>query len=244
VWAILPGLTMPPEDFADLAALLPGEVRVLDAYQVPLTAPTAQVRDWFQAQGGWSEVALIGHSAGGMAALEWWLTRPEEVSGVVLLDPTDPWEKVRKPLPGTLGHRAVRRLLQIAGSWTWLARRLGRLGRRTFWRLFTHDPDHLDRATVDRVWGNPAGLIAVWDQYFDRFRQEARVRQLLAAREQDGDRPAPPVLAVHSSQAEPYHVPLADRLGATVADLPGDHLFPTRQPAATAALIERWTTGA
>jgi lipase len=244
VWAILPGLTMPPEDFADLAALLPGAARVLDAYQIPLTAPAARARDWFWAQGGWDELALIGHSAGGLAALEWWLTFPGEVSRVVLLDPTDPWEKVGWPLPGTLGHRGVRRLLEIVGASSWLARRLGRLGRRTFWRLFTHDPDRLDRATVDRVWGHPAGLVAVWDQCFDRFLQAARVRDLLAAREKDGALPATPVLAVHSSQAEPYHVPLARLLGATVADLPGDHLFPTRQPAATAALISRWTTGA
>jgi pimeloyl-ACP methyl ester carboxylesterase len=232
VWIVLPGMTMPPEDYAALAARLPGQVRVLDAYQVPLTAPAGAVRAWFQAQGAWSGVRLVGHSAGAMAALEWLLTFPDDVTAVFLLDPTDPEEKPpRFLLPGRPAHRLIGALLALAGRWPWLARRLGRSGRRLFWGLFTKLPDPLPRAAVDRVWGHPAGLAAVWFQVFDRYNQEARVRPLLSRL------PDRPIVCLHSRAAEPYQEPLARRLGARLSTIDGDHLFPTLLPDQTAELL-------
>ncbi|MDR3360398.1 MAG: alpha/beta hydrolase, partial [Bifidobacteriaceae bacterium] len=141
VWAVLPGMTMPQQDFAALAAALPGEARVLNAYDAALTAPAPAVRQWFWQRGGWSQVRLVGHSAGGMAALEWLLTYPGEVECAVLLEPSDPDEKPWWPRAGSAAHRAVARLLGLAGSWPPLARALGRAGRRAFWRLFTKAAD-------------------------------------------------------------------------------------------------------
>ncbi|MDR1392354.1 MAG: alpha/beta hydrolase [Bifidobacteriaceae bacterium] len=195
-WVILPGMTMPPDDFAALAAALPGETLILEAYQTALTAPAGQVRAWFQEQfqdrqrdrardrssdrATWDQIWLVGHSAGAMTALEWLLTFPEEIAGAFLLEPTDPDEKPSRLLPGTPLHRLVAALLSAVGRWPWLARRLGRAGRRAFWRLFTKRADHLTPSQIDRIWGNRRGLLAVWYQVFDRFIQERRVRQLLA----------------------------------------------------------------
>ncbi|MDR1118238.1 MAG: alpha/beta hydrolase [Bifidobacteriaceae bacterium] len=234
-WIILPGMTMPPEDFARLAAALPGEARVLDAYAVALTAPVATVREWFLARGPWSQVRLVGHSAGGMAALEWLLAYPEEVECAFLLEPSDPDEPPSRLLPATAAHRAVAALLSAAGSWAWLARRLGRAGRRAFWRLFTTEPDPLPARDVDRIWGCRQGLLAVWLQVFDRFVQEGRVRALL----EEGHRPTPPVFVVVGDAAEPYQAALSERLGGALARTSGDHLFPVLRPAETAELIVR-----
>ncbi|MDR1431891.1 MAG: alpha/beta hydrolase [Propionibacteriaceae bacterium] len=240
VWIVLPGMTMPPEDFQALAGRLPGCAEVFDAYAVALTAPASAVRDWLWTRRSASRVCLVGHSAGGMTALEWLLSFPGEVERVVLLESTDPNERPSRLSPGTLGHRCVRRLLRAAGAWPWLARRLGRAGRRAFWRLFTVQPDHLPKPVIDRVWGNSAGLLAVWDQVFDRFSQEERVRTLLAAWERDGRAFSAPVLSVLSDDAEPYQQALAQRLGAEVAAISGGHLFPVLQPEGTADLITGW----
>jgi lipase len=232
VWIILPGMTMPPEDYLALTAHLPGDVRVLDAYQVAVTAPAADVRAWFRAQGPWDKVRLVGHSAGGMAALEWLLEFPDEVESVALLETTDPDETPpRFLLPGRPLHRAVAGLLDVAGGRPWLARRLGRAGRKAFWGLFTTAPDPLPTAAKDRIWGHRAGLQAVWLQVFDRYNQEARVRRLLPAL------PGVRILSILSPVAEPYQPALARRLGAVVAEIGGDHLFPQFRPAETAALL-------
>jgi lipase len=238
-WVVLPGMTMPPEDFAGLATALPGRACVLDAYEVPLTSPAVEVRSWFLKRVRWSRVRLVGHSAGGMAALEWMLTYAEEVECAILLEPTDPDEPPSWLLPGTAAHRAVAVLLAAAGSWPWLARRLGRAGRRAFWRLFTTEPDRLGREEVDRIWGCRAGLLAVWNQVFDRFVQEARVRTLLEA----APAPAAPVFVIGGDRSEPCQLALAERLGGEPVRTTGDHLFPVLRPLATAALIEQLAGG-
>jgi pimeloyl-ACP methyl ester carboxylesterase len=248
-------MTMPTEDFAALAAALPGETLVLDAYDAAVTAPAPVVRGWFRERAAWSKVRLVGHSAGGAAALEWLAAYPAEVECVVLLEPVDIDEKPSRLRADSPAHRAVSAALVAAGSWPWLARRIGRAGRRAFWRLFTKAPDHLSRADVDRIWGNRAALVAVWRQVFERFDQERRVRDWLADRERSrpaGRGPAdpvdpgddaqafPPILLVVGDDLEPYLPELADRLGAELIRTKGDHLFPTRRPHATAALIATW----
>ena len=227
---------MPPEDYAELATLLPGEVRVLDAYQVWLTGPIAQTRAWLLAQGRWESVRLVGHSAGGAAALEWLFTFPDEVESVALLDCVDPNENPAKFfLPGKPLHRVVDALLWAAGGWPWLARRLAHWGRGLFWGLFTKTPDPLSSDDIERIWGNRAGLRAVWHQVFDRYNQEARVRNLW-----DSIPSLPegvPIVALHSDSDAPYQKGLAQRLRAKVIPIDGDHLFPTLLPTETAAVL-------
>jgi lipase len=253
VWLIFPGMTMPVEDFTALADALPGEVRVLDAYSIPLTAPARLLRNWFWRQdarhrpsvelGPWTRVRLVGHSAGGAAALEWLATYPGQVEAVFLLEPTDLHSRPSRLLPGTCGHRAVAGLLWVAGSWPWLARHLGRAGRRAFWRLFSTQPDHLARTTIDRIWGNRTALLPVWHQVFDRFNQERRARRALAMNPKSW-RSAAPIWVMLGQKADPYQRGQARRLGATVIKISGGHLFPVEQPAETAAAITAAITAA
>ncbi len=63
-----------------------------------------------------AEIGLIGHSIGGLAALRWALTRPLEVTRLVLVDTSLTSETgVRWLYPGTRGDRAVRAFLRLLG---------------------------------------------------------------------------------------------------------------------------------
>jgi pimeloyl-ACP methyl ester carboxylesterase len=234
---------MPPEDFVALRNELPGEVRILDAYAQALTSPTADVRAHLASQSSSSAIRLVGHSTGGMAALEWLGSYPEEVDAVVLLDPSDPDGKKSSLVPGTIRHRAVSAVLGWAGRWPWLARALARIGRKAFWSMYTREPDHLGVSDIERVWASSRALRAVWFQVFDRFAQENRVSEFFAAGKLGPESASGqvPIRILVSEHAEPYQDSLAARLGADIIQAGGDHVFPVLRPRETAALIvEDW----
>ena len=90
-WFILPGWGLPPKDYEKLAGLLGPDTRTLDSWKVPLTADTDDIRAELGALDS-PKVDLLGHSLGGLAAIEWALRRPDQVRQLVLIDPTAPDE--------------------------------------------------------------------------------------------------------------------------------------------------------
>ncbi len=239
VTVVLPGLALTPEDFVPLArALAPdGEVRVLDAWRTPLTAPAGTVRAALGVDGA-TGVVLVGHSSGGLAALEWALRFPQEVVRLVLLDPESPDEPHVPALhPGTP--------LARAGSAT--AAALGRLLapagpalRRSAVRLTARRPDPLDPAVAVARYGHDDAWRAIAEQWFASWEQAPRVRALLEA----GRRLAPSTdgSVVAGTRAGARFLrsrrELADRLGVPRVGLAGEgHLFPLTRPDAVARLV-------
>ena len=88
-WFILPGWGLPPKDYEKLAGLLGPDTRTLDSWKVPLTADTDDIRAELGALDS-PKVDLLGHSLGGLAAIEWAVRRPELVRQLVGFDPPAP----------------------------------------------------------------------------------------------------------------------------------------------------------
>src|SRR6478609_3655874 len=109
-WVVLPGLLLAPSDMEPVARVVREQfpdatVRVLDSWDTAVTAPVAAIRAELgladdQAPGS---VGLVGHSVGGLAAIEWALTHPEELGAVLLLDPTTPFLPRRPERPAPVG---------------------------------------------------------------------------------------------------------------------------------------------
>jgi pimeloyl-ACP methyl ester carboxylesterase len=231
---LLPGLTLPPDDYAALAALLPGETVVLDTLATPVTGTTAGLRAALAVPAAPYE--LVGHSIGALAALEWAAQHPDEITRVVLLDPSDPFGS---PVPVFLGGMPGRALVGVV---TTLARSrraalaLGRWARRTVLGGYGVDVDPLSPARVDELFGTRAGQAALVAQVVGVPAQVARVRALLEA-----GLAVPRLLVVGSADGAPADgaatAGLAARLGTTVVSVPGGHLFPMTHPVTTAAAI-------
>jgi len=236
-WVILPGLTLLPADYAALAAALPGEVRILDTFEAALTGDNTALRAAIGPIG--TSTTLIGHSMGGLAALEWLWADSTGVVRVVLLDTSLPDDPVTGPmLPGRLGHRVGRALVGQLSRLPPLARLLGRAGRRQLLVLYGGLPDELDAAVIDRTFGHRQGLTTVWDQVCERFTLQLRVAALLQAAPPPG---SIPIISVHSGTApQPARAAqqaFAARLGATAVEVPYGHLFAMREPAVVAGLL-------
>ena len=230
---LLPGITLPPDDYAALVAALPGETVVLDTLASPVTGTTAELRAGLALPAAPYE--LVGHSVGALAALEWAAEYPHEVSRIVLLDPSDPYGA---PVPAALGGVAGRVIVAVVGLLArsrGLARRLGRLGRRTMLGGYGVVDDPLPPARIDALFGTRAGLVTAVTQVVRIPAQVARVRRLLDA----GFTP-PRVSVLASEDGGLDHAPtrrLAASLGATVAGVPGGHLCPMTHPGSTAAAL-------
>ncbi|MEK8226020.1 alpha/beta fold hydrolase [Oerskovia sp. M15] len=85
-------------------------VQVLDSWETAVTAPVEAIRAQLglTAEQRPGSVGLVGHSVGGLAAIEWALTHPDELGAVVLLDPTTPsCRDARSALPRR-GHPSRR----------------------------------------------------------------------------------------------------------------------------------------
>ena len=224
---------MPPEDYELLAAALPGEVRILDTFRVTVTSASSRIR----AEIGVLErpATLIGHSMGGLAALEWVVEDPHNVKRIVLLDPSLPTDPVvRWMLPGTVAHRVIRGLFGAIGRIPVIARSIGRAGRAQLLGMYDGLPDRLTRTEVDRIFGNRAALVSSWDQVCERFALQLRMREV----------DVPP--RIRMVQVVGVKAPVgavegqrefAASIGATVVEVDEGHLFASRSPELVAAIV-------
>lgn len=223
MWVILPGLALTPRDYAPLAAHLPGRVVVLEAWSLPTTAgglhqtmPQAR-RDASRDDGEPAErIDLIGHSIGGLAALEWALT--DRVDSLTLLDPT------------TLDDAGT---LHLPVGW---AAPFGPAVRKlAMWALAGRD--ELSAAERRARFGTVRGLQALATQLRQLPDLQARVTRLLP-----GTLPPTRQLVAlprfGSDSFRDAQRELAHDIGSEIVELPGwNHLFPIAHPAEVAALI-------
>lgn len=239
IWVVLPGLALTAEDYAPLARAIgpDGDVRVLDAWRTPVTDPADALRSALGVDGS-DDVALVGHSAGGLAALEWALLHPGEVRRLVLLDPSSPFERHRPALhPGTGVTRAGR---AVVGAVADVLAPSGPALRRVAVRAVARRPDPLARDVAAERYGGRPGWLEIADQWAASWAQAPRVRGLL----DDGRRlpaSARPLLVTGTRASARFlreQRELAERL-----DLPRvgvakqGHLFPLTRPDEVARLV-------
>jgi pimeloyl-ACP methyl ester carboxylesterase len=254
-WALLPGLLLAPSDMEPVAAVVreqfPGStVRVLDSWETAVTAPVDEVRAALGLTGTNTpgSVGLVGHSVGGMAAVEWALTHPEEIGAVVLLDPTAPFvpgapERAAPAGVSFLVEQLVHRAGLLVSRWPAVTRRGPELRRRA-WSRATGRPDTLPDDEATRRYGTGDAWRLLLKQYEQSWVQAERVTRLFA----DGA-PALDRLAVRPVQLVGWgrrgqgaflreSREVAARLGARAYGLPGEgHLFPLTRPDAVAQVL-------
>ncbi len=227
---LLPGLCLSQDDYAALAATLPGETRILNTLTTPVTSAPEDLRAALAAGPGPHE--LIGHSIGGLSAVRWAAQWPEEIDNLILLDPSDPWSE---PVPRWLGGRGGRLLTGIVGwlsSSRRLAVRLGRRGRRALLGMYGVTEDPLSSDRIDELFCRRTALLAVAEQLTGVPGVVAAVRAL------DEDAvSAIRVLLIFSAGESDVAQRLADRWRADRKEVDAGHLFPITHPALTAGLI-------
>lgn len=243
-WAVLPGLALTPHDMAGVAKLLPGPSHTLDAWQVPVTAPAAELRSALGLDGAAApRVGIVAHSIGALGALEWRQLYPEQVAVVVLLDPTSPWEPDIPWLhPGHTGHRlmyaSAEGLLRAVPS-------AALRGRRVGFRYFGQPHSHHHPADVRARFEDRRGVLGIVDQLSQGYEQARRVRRLLTqAQTEKTPAPAHTVQLVGMGNHGRRNFlreqrELGVRLGASVLGLPGEsHLFPISRPEVVAEVLQ------
>ena len=230
-WLILPGWGLPPSDYQKMAKLLGPDTRVLDSWKVALTANTDDIRAELGAADSPS-VDLMGHSLGGLAAIEWALRYPAQVRRLVLLDPTAPddapsrsWMKgrIRRVADGLAGATVV-------ALWP-AAERL----RRWTIRRSTGAPDDLPRDEAHARYGTRESCRFLAGQLSESWEHAARVARML-----DGGaapcRESAPLLLVGAGKGGQCGFlrsqwDLGRKLHARTIMLAGqDHLFPLSRP--------------
>lgn len=245
-WIVLPGLAETPEEFARVVELLPGEdVRVVDPWRTPITSDVDALRTAAAVPAG-AEIGLIGHSIGGLAALRWALTRPLEVTRLVLVDTSLTSETgVRWLYPGRRGDRAVRAFLGMLGR-IGVPRLVAAGVRRLSVRIgsVSHQ-DLLSKANARARYGAQSSWLLFWDELAASWELAAEVAKLVAG---PIDEVAPTVLLVATGGSSRFTANrwlaaqrrLAAVLGGTVEVLPDSaHLVHLDRPDAIAAAARR-----
>jgi pimeloyl-ACP methyl ester carboxylesterase len=245
-WIVLPGLAETPEEFARVVELLPGlDLRVIDPWCTPITSSVDELRT---AAGVPAEakIGLIGHSIGGLALLRWALTRPLEVTRLVLVDTSLTSETGWRWLyPGTPGDRAVRAALRLLGR-IGVPQLLGPAVRRLIvWMGSTSNRDLLSKATARKRYGDALSWLLFWDELASSWVLAAEVGKLVAG---PVGEVAPVTLLVGTGGSSWFTANqwlagqrrLADVLGGTVEVLPdAAHLVHLDRPDAIAAAVRR-----
>jgi lipase len=243
-WIVVPGLAETPEEFGRVVELLPDlDVRVIDPWRTPITSDVDALRAAAGVPPG-AEVALVGHSIGGLAVLRWALTRPHEVTRLVLVDSSLTSETGWRPFyPGRRGDRAVRSVVK-ALAWVGVPQSLGPAVRRLIVRLGStanHDP--LSRATAKARYGGRDSWLLFWDELAGSWELAAEVTKLVAA---PVGTIAPTTLLVATGGSSRFTAKgwlagqqkLADLLGATVEVLKDSaHLVHLDRPDAIARAL-------
>jgi pimeloyl-ACP methyl ester carboxylesterase len=244
-WIVLPGLAETPEEFGRVVELLPDEdLRVIDPWRTPVTSDVDELRAATGVPAD-AEIGLIGHSIGGLAALRWALTRPLEVTRLVLVDTSLTSETgVRWLYPGTRGDRAVRGFLRFLGR-IGVPQLLGPALRRPLVRIGSvSNRDLLSKATARDRYGAGTSWLLFWDELASSWELAAEVAKLTAG---PVGAVAPTVLLVATGGSSRPTARrwlagqrrLADALGGTVDVLPDSaHLVHLDRPDAIAAAVK------
>ncbi len=245
-WVVLPGLAETPEEFGRVGELLPGvELRVIDPWRTPITSGVDELRTAAGVPAD-AEIGLIGHSIGGLAVLRWALTRPLEVSRVVLVDTSLTSETgLRRLYPGTRGDRVVRAFLRFLGR-IGVPQLLGPAVRRLIvWIGSTTNRDLLSKATARKRYGDALSWLLFWDELASSWELAAEVGKLIAG---PLGEVAPTTLLVATGGSSRFTANrwlaaqhrLADALHGTVEVLPDSaHLVHLDRPDAIAAAVRR-----
>jgi pimeloyl-ACP methyl ester carboxylesterase len=245
-WVVLPGLAETPEEFARVVELLPGlDLRVIDPWCTPITSTVDELRTAAGVPAE-AEIGLIGHSIGGLAVLRWALTRPLDLTRLVLVDTSLTSETGWRWLyPGTRGDRIVRALLRFLGR-IGVPQLLGPAVRRLIVRLgSTTNRDLLSKATARKRYGDASSWLLFWDELASSWELAAEVGKLVAG---PVGEVVPTTLLVATGGSSRFTADrwlagqrrLADVLGGTVEVLPDSaHLVHLDGPDAIAAAVRR-----
>ncbi len=242
IWIVLPGLAETPEEFARVVELLPtDDVRVIDPWRTPITSDIDAFRSEVAVRAD-AEIGLIGHSMGGLAALRWALTRPLEVSRLVLVD-TSLTSETGLPwlYPGRPADRGMRALLRFLGR-VGVPQLFGTGVRRLSIRIGSiSNQDPLSKATVKARYGARSSWLLFWDELASGWELAAEVAKLVSG---PVDQLAPTTVLVATGGRPRFtanrwlaaHRRLAAKLAATVVVLPDSgHLVHLDRPDAIAA---------
>lgn len=245
-WVVLPGLAETPEEFVRVVELLPGlDLRVIDPWRTPITSDVDELR---RAAGlpADAEIGLIGHSIGGLAVLRWALTRPLEVTRLVLVDSSLTSETGWRWLyPGTRGDRVVSAVLRFLGR-VGVPQLLGPAVRRLIVRIgSTTNRDLLSKATARKRYGDALSWLLFWGELAGSWELAAEVGKLVAG---PVDEVAPTTLLVATGGSSRFTAErwlagqrrLADVLDGTVEVLPDSaHLVHLDRPDAIATAVRQ-----
>ncbi|WP_288812766.1 alpha/beta fold hydrolase [uncultured Corynebacterium sp.] len=252
-WIILPGLGCPPQDYFELQQSL--DAWVMDAWKVGLDAPIAEVRAYARREGVQLPVKILGHSMGGLLALEWAARYPGEVTEILLADATTPehahltstW-----PLPKPLAKRVEKLWARLGTDYgvrlpSWVLVPFLPLLRHAMNRWGTQHPEPLSKQERAQYFGSRAAAQSLIRQNCACEKVQRRVFAALGGADSGGSdtqwlrgphRPKITQLVAAEEQSADTastlvreQLQLAQRLGARPVFLPQhNHLFPISAP--------------